>query len=157
MLDEYFSLAIDADAGTVRSIPMILPGWSPDLDKLPLREWFHLRIQLVLISLLSVLLRLGTEVDWMSEKGCFTTLLREMAFFNTADPLPHSISLENNSADVQIAKVRLKQKQEQQTWQLQHVVFPAMRYLQPPIKLLDSKAIVHVASLENLYKVFERC
>lgn len=38
MLDEYFSLRIDAEEGTVRSIPMVLPGWTPNLDKLPLRE-----------------------------------------------------------------------------------------------------------------------
>ena len=36
MLDEYFSLRIDAESGTIESIPMVLPGWTPNLDKLPL-------------------------------------------------------------------------------------------------------------------------
>jgi DNA mismatch repair protein MLH1 len=35
MLDEYFSLSID-DQGQVVSIPMLLPGYTPELDKLPL-------------------------------------------------------------------------------------------------------------------------
>ena len=49
MLDEYFSLAIDAETGTLRSIPMILPGWSPDLDKLPLRACIKPAVKSVLI------------------------------------------------------------------------------------------------------------
>lgn len=36
MLDEYFSLSIDTNVETVKSLPMLLPGWAPDLDKLPL-------------------------------------------------------------------------------------------------------------------------
>lgn len=36
MLDEYFSFAI-SDAGEITSLPLILPGYSPDVSKLPLR------------------------------------------------------------------------------------------------------------------------
>ena len=50
-----------------------------------------------------------------------------------------------------------RRKHDEHVAQLKNVVFPAMRYLQPPSSMIDSKAIVHVASLENLYKVFERC
>lgn len=108
----------------------------------------------------SVLLRLGVEVDWHSEKGCFSTFLRELAFFNTPEPLPE----DDTPADIvdseqdEAGKKQLEDKVSQQKWQLRHVVFPAMmRYLVPPKSLVDCKAVVHVASLENLYKVFERC
>lgn len=36
MLEEYFSVGLDTSNGTVSSIPMILPGWTPNLNKLPL-------------------------------------------------------------------------------------------------------------------------
>ena len=35
MLDEYFSLTISQD-GAVESIPLLLKGYTPNLDKLPL-------------------------------------------------------------------------------------------------------------------------
>lgn len=38
MLGEYFSLCINTENGTLESIPLILPGWTPNLDKLPLCE-----------------------------------------------------------------------------------------------------------------------
>lgn len=37
MLDEYFSFGI-SDMGDIESIPLLLPGYMPDLDKLPLRK-----------------------------------------------------------------------------------------------------------------------
>jgi len=37
MLDEYFSFRI-SDMGDIESIPLLLPGYLPDLDKLPLRK-----------------------------------------------------------------------------------------------------------------------
>ena len=42
-------------------------------------------------------------------------------------------------------------------WQIQHVLFPAMRkYLVPPKALLD-RDVVQIANLPDLYRVFERC
>lgn len=42
-------------------------------------------------------------------------------------------------------------------WQIQHVLFPAAaRYLAAPRSLLD-RDVVQVASLPDLYRVFERC
>ena len=38
MLDEYFAMRINVADGRLNSIPMILPGWTPNLDKLPLCE-----------------------------------------------------------------------------------------------------------------------
>lgn len=38
MLEEYFSLTVNPESGTLEAIPLVLPGWAPDLDKLPLCE-----------------------------------------------------------------------------------------------------------------------
>lgn len=100
----------------------------------------------------SVLLRLGIEVNWTSEKDCFSSVLREIAFFNSPEPLPSLVP-----EDISSLSEEEKRKHDEHVRQLKHVMFPAMRYLQPPSTMIDSKAIVHVASLENLYKVFERC
>jgi DNA mismatch repair protein MLH1 len=96
------------------------------------------------------------EVDWHSEKGCFSTFLRELAFFNAPETMP-DCSPEDQSEDEE-TKAQEEAQVAQQKWQLRYVVFPAMmKYLNPPKALVDKKAIIHVASLENLYKVFERC
>lgn len=153
MLAEYFSLCIDIEKGTLESIPLILPGWTPNLDKMPLCKCLNNVKHTSKAEIhLSVLLRLGIEANWTSEKDCFSSIMRELAFFNSPEPLPSLIPDDTGNLNEQE-----KRKHDEQVSQLKHVVFPAMRYLQPPSKMIDSKAIVHVASLENLYKVFERC
>ncbi|CAA7268441.1 unnamed protein product [Cyclocybe aegerita] len=85
------------------------------------------------------LMRLGPQVDWTSESECFETFLRELAYFYT--PIA-SLSEDQHKAE---------------RWQIQHILFPAMRrYLVAPKSLLD-RDIVQVANLPDLYKVFERC
>ncbi|GAA6049587.1 hypothetical protein NBRC10513_005927 [Rhodotorula toruloides] len=128
MLDEYFSFSI-SDDGKIESLPLVLPGYSPDMNKLPL-----------------FLLRIGAHVDWEHEKPCFATFLRELAFFYspapspTAPPAPHS----QDQVDAQKRTI-------------QHVLFPAAKqYLVPPEKLLK-KDVVLATSLEALFRVFERC
>jgi DNA mismatch repair protein MLH1 len=73
-----------------------------------------------------------------------------MAFFNQPEPV------DSPSEDEEIRQQQTQQH-DTQIWQLKHVVFPALRYFEAPGSLIDSKSVVHVASLENLYKVFERC
>lgn len=52
-------VSADSQTGHIRlaSLPMLLEGYVPDLDYLP-----------------ELILRLGRDVDWESEKGCFQTL-----------------------------------------------------------------------------------
>ncbi|BGP42915.1 DNA mismatch repair protein Mlh1 [Rhodotorula kratochvilovae] len=127
MLDEYFALRI-SDDGALETLPLILPGYEPDLHKLPL-----------------FLLRLGAHVDWTAEKPCFASFLRELAFFHS--PLP-SPSLPPSSPE---DDTRAKHS-------VQHVLWPALRqYLVPPETLVEDKAVVMATSLEALYRVFERC
>ena len=43
-------------------------------------------------------------------------------------------------------------------WMVEHVIFPAFRnYLQVPKAYVDNGIIVKLATLPDLYKVFERC
>lgn len=46
----------------------------------------------------------------------------------------------------------------QREWSIQHVLFPAMRlFLKPLNSMATNGTFVKVASLEKLYKIFERC
>jgi len=127
MLQEYFSLGI-SDDGLVEYLPLLLRGYTPNLDKLPL-----------------FLMRLGPQVNWTSERECFETFLRELALFYVPGPLI-SQSADNNPDE-----------EKAERWQIEHVLFPSFRrYLRPPKTLLDQD-IVQVANLPDLYRVFERC
>lgn len=127
MLAEYFALELDDD-GNILSIPLLLKGYTPNLEKLPL-----------------FLMRLGPQVHWFSEQECFQTFLRELAYFYVPEPLIPGTA-EADTADESAMR-----------WQLQHVLFPAMaRYLSPPKTLVDQD-VVQVAHLPELYRVFERC
>ncbi|KAF8526511.1 DNA mismatch repair protein MutL [Hysterangium stoloniferum] len=128
MLNEYFSMSMNAE-DELESLPLLLQDYSPNLDKLPL-----------------FLMRLGPQVNWTNERECFDTFLRELAFFHVPGPLlPTSINHQDQTSE------------KSERWQIQHVVFPAMRkYLNAPKSLLE-RDVVQVASLPDLYKVFERC
>ncbi|KAG8918270.1 DNA mismatch repair protein [Tulasnella sp. 417] len=131
LLDEYFSIKVNGKTEELESLPSLLKEYTPNLDRLP-----------------QFLMRLGPEVDWTDEKGCFETLLRELAYFHRPGPIESFINVENpdNEGDDKVAK-----------WQVEHVLFPSMRkYLSPPKTLLE-KDVVQVADLPDLYRIFERC
>ncbi|TNY23865.1 hypothetical protein DMC30DRAFT_443994 [Rhodotorula diobovata] len=127
MLDEYFALSI-SDDGSLETLPVVLPGYEPDVHKLPL-----------------FLLRLGAHVDWHAEKACFESFLRELAFFHSPAPSPSLPALDS------AAQAKAKHA-------IEHILWPAMRqYLVPGEKLVEDKAVVLTTSLEALYRTFERC
>lgn len=46
----------------------------------------------------------------------------------------------------------------QRDWSIQHILFPSMRlFFNPPSSMATNGTFVQVASLEKLYKIFERC
>ncbi|KAG8832709.1 DNA mismatch repair protein [Serendipita sp. 399] len=171
MLGEYFSLKITND-GLVQELPMLLRDYKPDLDKLPL-----------------FLMRLGPQVEWGSEKGCFDSFLRELAFFYIPDVPAHIVASRNDrlselpsveedkDAEMEVddseepppgneqpsKSGKFKDKEEWSAaekasrWQIQHVLFPAMRRYFVPQKTLLDRDIVQIANLPDLYRVFERC
>ncbi|KAH0792638.1 MLH1-like protein 1 [Histomonas meleagridis] len=60
MLDDYFCIKVEL--GTLTSMPMILPGYTPSFTSLPL-----------------FLFRIGTEVQWEFEVDCITSLINELS------------------------------------------------------------------------------
>ncbi|XP_049880594.1 DNA mismatch repair protein Mlh1 [Pectinophora gossypiella] len=87
------------------------------------------------------LVRLVTEVNWDSEKECFDSFSRQTAIF---------YSQPNPDTNPEVMKT--------EHWKQEHVIFPAIRrYFLPPTSFVSNGAILQIASLSDLYKVFERC
>lgn len=92
-------------------------------------------------ALPTYLVRLATEVNWDSEMECFDTFSRQTAIFY-AQPNPDK-SPEGSKAE---------------EWRQEHIIFPAIRKnFIPPSSFVHNGAILQIASLNDLYKVFERC
>ncbi|KAL7423487.1 DNA mismatch repair protein Mlh1 [Cryptotrichosporon argae] len=142
MVDEYFSLSL-ADDGAVQTIPLVLKGYTPDLDRLP-----------------RFLLCLATRVDWESEKECFESFLRELADFYAPRPFgPVSRASESEGTDVgrdgQDDDGPTDDERRHADWQLEHVLFPSLR--RGVWAREDRQALKQVANLPDLFRVFERC
>ncbi|KAI1294253.1 DNA mismatch repair protein [Mortierella claussenii] len=156
MLREYFSICV-TDNGELTAIPMMIRGYVPNLEKLPDFMW-----------------RLGSEVDWTTEKACFQTVARELAIFYSTQPEriedEDEVEVEegeggdlNKDSDETSRLHEGKSKQEIQDAQFQHMIstliFPALKkQFIPPKSLIEkSGMVVQVAQVKDLYKVFERC
>ncbi|KAF5022242.1 hypothetical protein F66182_5681 [Fusarium sp. NRRL 66182] len=138
MLLEYFSLEI-SPAGELISLPLLVKGYTPPLVKLP-----------------RFLLRLGPGVDWTEEKACFESFLRELASFYVPEQLPtlpgdaESLREEDISNEVRARRQHVRHA-------VQHVFFPAFKARLVATKSLMEDAVLEVANLKGLYRVFERC
>jgi DNA mismatch repair protein MLH1 len=144
LLQEYFSMEI-TDEGELCSIPLLMKGYTPSMAKLP-----------------QFLLRLGPHVNWNEEKGCFQTLLRELASFYVPEslPLPPSTAADGSGLeeqqriaeeDPEITARRAKVREA-----VEHIIFPACKARLLATKGL-LKGVMEIANLRGLYRVFERC
>jgi DNA mismatch repair protein MLH1 len=138
MIDEYFSLNITPE-GKLDSIPMLLKGYTPNLDRLP-----------------HFLLCLGTRVNWTDEKGCFNSILKELAFFyspRTSSPFqPKVDSEEEQHGDEEGGE------EKHGRWQIEHILWPSMRkYTSWKRDSLSNGDLKQVANLPDLFRIFERC
>lgn len=113
-----------------------------------------------MVWLLSVVIpqlhNLCLQVDWSSEKKCFCTFAQECGSLYSIqyDPFLHDSM--GTSAD-QNTSTSLYKKTEWQ-WTIEHVLLAALRSkLIPPCSLAQNGSILQIASLHELYKVFERC
>lgn len=114
-------------SGQILSIPVLLDGHTPPVEGLPM-----------------YVLRLATEVEWDSEKECFDTFCRETARFYAGPRC-------DEGTEQEVREGHWK-------WVTEHVVFPAIRSsLRLPEEFSENSCVLQVASLPNLYKVFERC
>lgn len=175
MLDECFSMKINAE-GELETLPMLLKDYSPNLDRLPL---FLMRLgpevrDMTTVSLPMLHELLGFQVDWTAEGPCFESILRELAYFFRPEPLV-SVSSESMPASSEkatsetrtpdsgrrvklLSKPTLSSAETAARWQIQHVLFPAMRrYLIPHKALMEGDKVVQLANLPDLYRIFERC
>lgn len=91
--------------------------------------------------------------------------MRELAYFYVPGPgpllVPSAPERTGNNGpekDKDDHVVNAQQQEEaSEKWQIEHVLFPAMkRYLTAPKSLL-TRDVVQIASLPDLYRVFERC
>lgn len=143
MLSQYFNFQVSPE-GELVSLPLLMKGYTPCLAKLP-----------------RFLMRLGPCVNWVDEEGCFHTFLKELASFYTPEQLPAGAVAgddtpmgETDEGDE--LKNGLRERREEMSRVLEHVLFPAFR-----ARLVATKGllngVVEVANLKGLYRVFERC
>ncbi|GAA6021194.1 hypothetical protein JCM11491_001602 [Sporobolomyces phaffii] len=143
MIDEYFSIEID-DQGQLVSLPVLLPGHAPNLEKLPL-----------------FLLRIGIYVDWEQELECFDSLATELAFFYSPTrflspppstsaaasppPPPSSIAAQRGRDDddddaEEVARKADEDKKVKETNLIKNVLYPAFKqYLIPSDQLVTGR------------------
>ncbi|KQK11641.1 DNA mismatch repair protein MLH1 isoform X2 [Brachypodium distachyon] len=166
MINEYFSIHID-QGGNLTRLPVVLDQYTPDMDRLP-----------------EFILTLGNDVTWDVEKECFRTAAAAIGNFYALHPpiLPNPsgngiqlykknkdqmasgehadndlTSTEEDDVDQELL-AEAEATWAQREWTIQHVLFPSMRlFLKPPKSMATDGTFVQVASLEKLYKIFERC
>ncbi|KAK2011515.1 DNA mismatch repair protein MutL [Colletotrichum eremochloae] len=141
MLSEYFSFEV-SPAGELLTIPLLIKGYTPAMVKLP-----------------RFLLRLGPCVDWTEEKPCFETFLKELASFYVPEQLPPTVGGEAGSEDSGEGghDEEIAERRRNVRWALEHVFFPAFKARLVATTPLMKAAVLEVADLKGLYRVFERC
>ena len=138
MLEDYFSVEIDRE-GYLLAIPRAADkDYLPDMKKLP-----------------NFLLALGHDTDWEREKACFMAIADAIADFYSVE-LTYVPSSRCGAGPGPSQELESVLREEEHG--IQHVVFPALRtLLKPSAKRATDATVVQVASLERLYKIFERC
>ncbi|XP_010912641.1 DNA mismatch repair protein MLH1 isoform X1 [Elaeis guineensis] len=168
MLDELFCIHIDQE-GNLTRLPVILDQHTPDMDYVP-----------------EFLLSLGNDVDWENEKECFQTISAVLGNFYAIHPpvlpnpsgsgiqfykkrregsptkdLGNALANPEDAGEDDVDHELLSEAETawaQREWTIQHVLFPSMRlFLKPPKSMATNGTFVQVASLEKLYRIFERC
>ncbi|KAK7206523.1 putative DNA mismatch repair protein Mlh1 [Myxozyma melibiosi] len=137
MLLEYFSVEI-TESGDLTSIPLLLKDYTPPISKLPM-----------------FIYRICTNVDWSNELECFQSLLRELAIFNVPESLPKVNELDESENTTGI-KDSLELRRQELSQTLEHRIFPTVGRRLIATKSLLS-AVIEIANLPGLYRIFERC
>lgn len=137
MLEEYFALGISED-GKLLAIPLLVKDYQPSMAKLP-----------------NFLLRLGPHVNWVEEKPCFHSFLKELANYYVPESLPPP-SVTDNDAERVEDDPEIAARRKHISRALENVLFPAFKARLIATKGL-LKGVVEVANLKGLYRVFERC
>ncbi|XP_034679901.1 DNA mismatch repair protein MLH1-like isoform X1 [Vitis riparia] len=170
MLNEYFSLSIDLD-GNLSRLPVVLDQYTPDMDRVP--EF-----------ILCLGNDIDWENEKSCFQGISSALANFFALHPPTLPNPSGDNFqfykkrqssrnpqdEGNSSNSLVDDVVIEEQIDhellaeaenawaQREWSIQHVLFPAVRlFFKPPTSMATDGTFVQVASLEKLYKIFERC
>ncbi len=132
MLSQYFALDISEDL-VLQTLPAVLPNFAPDLLSLP-----------------RFVFRLCSKVNFNDEKECFRCMARELGQLMAPPALDPPFLLPGETDE---------HNREARAQQIEHVLFGAMRGgdFRPPKELSSSGAVRQIASIDQLYKTFERC
>lgn len=149
MFQEYFQIKFtynEDGKASILTLPLLLKNVKPYLSKL---QYF--------------IYRLGSRINYEDEKECLSGILKEISLLYVPESISNEITLEdtNSTSD----KHDLTQEYERQVnvvkrneldHVLEHTLFPALkqRFIATDNIL---GAIVQIADLPGLYKVFERC
>ncbi|KAI1334878.1 histidine kinase-like ATPase [Xylariaceae sp. FL0016] len=136
MLLEYFNFEV-SPAGELLGIPLLMTGYTPSMAKLP-----------------QFLLRLGPHVNWIDEKPCFETFLKELATFYTPEQLPSLPGSDQIDEDI---PEEVKIRREHVRRAVEHTFFPAFKARLVATKSFMNGGVLELANLKGLYRVFERC
>ncbi|XP_022159006.1 DNA mismatch repair protein MLH1 [Momordica charantia] len=166
MLEEFFCIHIDKN-GNLARLPLVLDQYTPDMDRVP-----------------EFIVSLANDIDWEDEKNCLQSVSAAIGNFYAMHPplLPNpsgdglqfykriKSSGKPEDEDIGDGEVVMENEIEhgllseaetmwaQREWSIQHVLFPSMKlFFKPPNSLAENGTLVRVASLEKLYKIFERC
>ncbi|KNG47051.1 DNA mismatch repair protein mutL [Stemphylium lycopersici] len=144
LLSEYFSMDINPE-GELCSIPLLMKDYTPSIAKLP-----------------QFLLRLGPHVNWDDEKGCFQTMLREIASFYVPESLPLPPTARSNDGEKGKDKMpdedpEIAARRKKLLRAIEYTIFPACKARLVGTKGLLKGGVMEVANLKGLYRVFERC
>ena len=143
LLGEYFGVDVDAASGSILGLPVLVEGFEPDLRGLP-----------------EFALALAHDVDWTEEKACFRTVADALATFY-ADSFDSSPETAREASDAETKETETETLETEETERVRAIkqfVFPAMRRCLYPSKVAAVQGVAtQVASLEQLYRVFERC
>lgn len=132
MLQEYFSICIDEE-GNLVGLPELLKGYLPLLEEAPMFLW-----------------RLASLQQWNDEYACFDSIAHTLGLFYAALPVEGTLS------ETLHPEERLLGPQGEAT--VVNTFLPAIRQLVISSNDYDDMSIsVQLASLEQLYKIFERC
>ena len=155
MLADYFSIEID-NQGKLRKVPDLLPGYLPLPAALPV-----------------LIFELCSTVDWTREQQCFEdvswALGRSFGMLprptqpqdqGTNPPRSAGADDSGNPKTVSVSNHKEIDLLVDLRSVLQNIILPVFKHqshFYPPADFIDDRIFVQVASLDNLYKVFERC
>ncbi|KAE8733459.1 DNA mismatch repair protein MLH1 [Hibiscus syriacus] len=170
MLEEYFCIFIDSD-GNLSRLPILLDQYTPDMDRLPEFvlclgndvDWEEEKtcFQSLAAALGNFYAMHPPLLPNPSGKGLEFYRKRKHGKSpqdgeKSSSHVGDGIAIEDEFEHELLSEAETAWSQRE--WSIQHVLFPSMRlFLKPPNSMAVNGTFVRVASLEKLYKFFERC